>query len=327
MAFAHRRRWGRAPGCGMAHRPAGECAPLPVHPIVLRSTTEEARLSTALLPMRATAQPVAGVDTVFQAINDPAGDLAQFWVKAVEWEWSQDEASWTGIGGPALAALDRMVASAGRSGLLARTFLASQLHFFFAADQHWCERRLLPLLDWIADAEQAAAAWQGFLTWGRWNDGLRKPVSSPRTSSPRPGPRCSRSRCRTNWRATSPPSRCTPPRIHRPGWPVASSMRPMGCGSNGRTGCLPCCRCASGARTARGDTQPRPGQAQIRTAHGGLVKRHGAPAQQRSPGVVPRHVQDQMGGLGGEYGGSTLEPCRSDDRVGDGLSGREVQIR
>ena len=64
-----------------------------------------------------------------------------------------------------------MISSPDRNGLLARTFLASQLHFFFGADRDWCEARLLPLFDWGNEVE-AAAAWQGFLTWGRWNEGL-----------------------------------------------------------------------------------------------------------------------------------------------------------
>lgn len=114
---------------------------------------------------------VSGSDIVMEAINHPAGDLAEFWTRVVRWEWTQNESIWDGLPEPVGTELDRMVTAPDRNGLLARAFFASQLHFFFGADRDWCEARLLPLFDWANEVE-AAAAWQGFLTWGRWNEGL-----------------------------------------------------------------------------------------------------------------------------------------------------------
>lgn len=111
-------------------------------------------------------------DLVMEAINHPAGDLAQFWSKVVQWEWTQAGDEWDGLADELTNELDRMVSAGDRNGLLASTFLASQLHFYFAADQDWASSRLLPLFDWASDENQARGAWQGFLTWGRPNDGL-----------------------------------------------------------------------------------------------------------------------------------------------------------
>jgi hypothetical protein len=113
-----------------------------------------------------------GDDLVMEAINHPAGDLAQFWTKVVQWEWTQAGDEWNGLNEELSSELDRMLSSADRNGLLARTFLASQLHFYFAADQAWASSRLLPLFNWDSGEDQARGAWQGFLTWGRPNDGL-----------------------------------------------------------------------------------------------------------------------------------------------------------
>ena len=144
----------------------------PEHPTTWHTYESARALASSLWP----TEPTDGVildraDIVMEAINHPAGDLAGFWTKVVQWEWSQAGAAWDGLPGEIAAELDRLVAAADRNGLLARAFLASQLHFFFAADRDWCATRLLPLFDWT-NAAEATGAWQGFLTWGRWNDGL-----------------------------------------------------------------------------------------------------------------------------------------------------------
>lgn len=113
-----------------------------------------------------------GGDLVIEAINHPAGYLAQFWSKAVQWEWTQADDAWDGLTHELTSELDRMLSAEGRNGLLASTFLASRLHFYFAADKDWASSRLLPRFDWGSDEIRASGAWQGFLTWGRPNDGL-----------------------------------------------------------------------------------------------------------------------------------------------------------
>ncbi|ASW91159.1 DUF4020 domain-containing protein [Mycobacterium marseillense] len=144
----------------------------PEHPTAWHKYESARKLASALWPTTPTeGSIVGGADLVVEAINHPAGDLAEFWTKVVQWEWSQAESTWNGLPGEIARELNHLISASDRNGLLARTVLSSQLHFFFSADRDWCEAQLLPLFDWTSE-EEAAAAWQGFLTWGRANDGL-----------------------------------------------------------------------------------------------------------------------------------------------------------
>ncbi|MBB5788806.1 SIR2 family protein [Jiangella mangrovi] len=126
-----------------------------------------------LWPNEPETSTLSGADDLLtEAINHPAGDLAEFWTKVVQWAWTQAGDSWQGLPSELVTELDLMIVAEGRNGLLARTFLASQLHFYFAADPTWATSRLLPLFEWGRDEEMARGAWQGFLSWGRPNDGL-----------------------------------------------------------------------------------------------------------------------------------------------------------
>lgn len=157
----------RSPACAMLSNGG-----VPEHPTPWHQIERAQHLAADLWPSaEVDGTDVSGADIVMKAINHPAGNLAEFWTKVVQWEWSEKGASWDGLPERLVAQLDRLVLTTDRSGLLARAFLASHLHFFFGADREWCENRLLPLFNWTNEAE-ASAAWQGFLTWGRWNDGL-----------------------------------------------------------------------------------------------------------------------------------------------------------
>jgi hypothetical protein len=158
----------RRPACAMLSN-GGD----PDHPTAWHRFERARQLASALWPTASIDGPiVSGADIVMDAINHPAGDLAEFWTKAVQWEWSENESNWDGLPQQLVTELDRLVSSTDRNGTLAQAFLASQLHFFFGADREWCQTRLIPLFDWTANEDRAAAAWQGFLTWGRWNEGL-----------------------------------------------------------------------------------------------------------------------------------------------------------
>lgn len=144
----------------------------PDHPTDWHAYAAARALASRLWPAETTEAAISGgADLLAEAINHPAGDLAEFWTKAVQWEWTQNEAAWEGIPTEIGLALDVMVWAPDRNGLLARSYLASQLHFYFGADREWCQTRLLPLFAWTNEPD-SAAAWQGFLAWGRWNDAL-----------------------------------------------------------------------------------------------------------------------------------------------------------
>ena len=54
---------------------------------------------------------------------------------------------------------------------MAEVIFASQLYFFHGADQVRCLDTVLPLLNW-ENPVRARRTWDGFLSWGRWNDQL-----------------------------------------------------------------------------------------------------------------------------------------------------------
>jgi Domain of unknown function (DUF4020)/SIR2-like domain len=105
-------------------------------------------------------------DWLAQAINHPAGQLAQFWVQTVAADWRAAGDSWTGLPTAIRDQLEAMLTGSDDKTMMAQVVFASQLHFFRAADSSWCLVHVLPLLDW-ADPRRARRAWDGFLAWGR----------------------------------------------------------------------------------------------------------------------------------------------------------------
>lgn len=118
--------------------------------------------------------PASDVDDwLGRAINNPAGQLALFWVHAVAADWRDAGDSWAGLPEDLRAALEVIISGDDDRAAMAQVVFASQVRFFFGADRTWCEMHVLPLLDWV-DPVRALRAWGGYLVWGRWDDQLLK---------------------------------------------------------------------------------------------------------------------------------------------------------
>ncbi|HEY5179856.1 MAG TPA: DUF4020 domain-containing protein [Dermatophilaceae bacterium] len=100
-----------------------------------------------------------------------AGRLAEFWVHAIAADWRAAGDNWTGMPSETRDRLDVLLAGEDARTAMAEVVFSSQVLFFFGADRVWCEAHVLPLLDW-ADPVRAQRTWDGYLTWGRWNDQL-----------------------------------------------------------------------------------------------------------------------------------------------------------
>lgn len=140
--------------------------------------TEWHRLPTAMTlaigtwTALSTAAPDTDVENWLErTINDAAGKLALFWVHAIAADWRTAGDSWTGLSADTKAQLEAMLAGQDARTASAEVIFASQLLFFFGADRNWCQAHVLPLLDWV-HPERARRAWDGYLTWGRYNDTL-----------------------------------------------------------------------------------------------------------------------------------------------------------
>jgi hypothetical protein len=110
-------------------------------------------------------------DPLGRAINGPAGRIALFWVHAISADWREAGEDWAGLPREIRAPLEAILEGQGIRTAMAEVVFASQVLFFFGADQDWCQLHVLPLLDWV-DPPRARRAWGGFLIWGRWSDRL-----------------------------------------------------------------------------------------------------------------------------------------------------------
>jgi hypothetical protein len=106
-----------------------------------------------------------------RAVNNTGGWLAEFWLHAVSYDWNSDRDAWTGLGAQSRGAIEELLQRHDLHGAIAEVIVASQLHFFFAADREWCQANALPLLAWD-EPERARRTWDGFLSWGRSTDEL-----------------------------------------------------------------------------------------------------------------------------------------------------------
>ena len=113
--------------------------------------------------------PEGASDWLMKAINTSGGLLAEFWLRAVSHDWNSDRDGWTGLGDASRESIEYLLQRDDLHGALAEVVVASQLHFFFAADPDWAQATIMPMLDWD-DPERARRTWDGFLIWGRWTD-------------------------------------------------------------------------------------------------------------------------------------------------------------
>ncbi len=144
------------------------------HPTRWHDLASARDLARRLWPQdEVTGNVVSASDTFFEAINHPAGDLAQFWTKVTAAEWSRQGDTWAGLLPSVETELDRMIKEPGRNGLLARGVLITSLRFYNGAAPEWARSRLLPLLSWASDdKKQVAAMWRTFLSRGHYDDSL-----------------------------------------------------------------------------------------------------------------------------------------------------------
>lgn len=129
------------------------------------------RLASAAWPHLSRSTVGAG-DWLSRAINSGFGRIAEFWLHSISIESQASGDAWAGLDETTTGALEGMVAATTEDEALALVVLASQLHFLFAADEAWTTKNMLPLFDWSGDEARAEQAWDGFLSWGRWNDRL-----------------------------------------------------------------------------------------------------------------------------------------------------------
>ena len=114
-------------------------------------------------------RPSGDFNWLTQAINHPAGVLAEFWLGSLAiWRRQQEPLPKT-MNDEYRTALSGIVQDDTLAGRLGRSFLASQFAFLLAVDEAWTKENLLPFFYADCGADDFQATWDGFLTWGRLN--------------------------------------------------------------------------------------------------------------------------------------------------------------
>jgi hypothetical protein len=143
------------------------------HPTAWHQHEKARALAASLWPDQEVPGSYFSIDNLtMSALNDPGGNLIEFWTKVVRHEWTINRDSWQGIPVDLVAHLDKALRAEGQNGLLARATLGGYLPFYFSVDPDWTRTRVLPMFDSDSDTLDARAVWQTFLTRGRPNDGL-----------------------------------------------------------------------------------------------------------------------------------------------------------
>lgn len=101
------------------------------------------------------------------AISDWSGQIALIWLRQLSSVFSAATDEWNGLDDENSSMLGAMITGEARKNQLARSVIASQLHFLNAVDRPWTREEILPLFDWERDRSVAEQAWDGFLSWGQ----------------------------------------------------------------------------------------------------------------------------------------------------------------
>lgn len=105
-------------------------------------------------------------DAVVGALNEPAAQLAEFWIKAITHDGRAAGSSWTGASAAQLEALNDMV-DAETGDIAAQSVLAMYLGLMVDAAELWTTTKLLPLFIWDGDDHDPWVLWESFLQYGR----------------------------------------------------------------------------------------------------------------------------------------------------------------
>lgn len=109
-------------------------------------------------------------DWYHRAINEPAGQLTEFWIDSLTSDWRSAGTNWTGLPEGHQSIFERVLQTPDedRTGL-AMVVLVGNLHLFYAADADWARDNILGLLDW-SDEPRARRNWSVYGKRGQWND-------------------------------------------------------------------------------------------------------------------------------------------------------------
>jgi hypothetical protein len=108
-------------------------------------------------------------DWLHEAINRPAGRIAEFWFFRLAARRTAAGDQWAGIPADIADTIRTLITETGLAGVYARVVMARHLVHWVAWDATFARTHLYPLLAWVEDKLRARQCWQGFLWGQRWN--------------------------------------------------------------------------------------------------------------------------------------------------------------
>ncbi|MBW2121396.1 MAG: DUF4020 domain-containing protein [Deltaproteobacteria bacterium] len=137
--------------------------------ILVALLAEADNVATTIWRHHGAEPPLETEDWLKSAINHPGGKLAEFWLLSMSRFCRQTDACKERIPNPYRQRFEEILRGETDAAVLGRVVLVSQLGYLFSIDEKWTRSKVLPLLDWDKDAQQARQAWDGWLNWGRWS--------------------------------------------------------------------------------------------------------------------------------------------------------------
>ena len=121
----------------------------------------------------------AGSDWLIQAINAPAGYIAEYWVSSLSL-WCQERQEPPGKMGEPYRGFASMIARDAKvGGRLARCIFSTQLRFLLAVDEEWTKTQLIPWFSAHEKEPDYLAVWDGFLSAPRISPQVAEHMSEP----------------------------------------------------------------------------------------------------------------------------------------------------
>lgn len=111
-----------------------------------------------------------GGEWLNKAISHSGGKLTEFVLHSLS-KTRRSLENWDGLTDHYKEYFDLLLNKDCYAAQMGRVILAANVLFLFNTDKEWSLNNVLPLFQWTEE-KKAQQAWDGFLHWGKWDDGL-----------------------------------------------------------------------------------------------------------------------------------------------------------
>jgi SIR2-like domain/Domain of unknown function (DUF4020) len=154
-----------------SHRNVEGTIPIDSIPVALDIADSLFKVATSD-SFKQSANAIARNDWLNTAINHPAGKIVEFWILAMDQTLKYDKIKKPYIPEKYKRVFDDVLKMPDGISELGIAVIFRQLRWFYALDQEWTKKRLLPLMKWEKSSSHAIAAWDGYLYSRGWTQAM-----------------------------------------------------------------------------------------------------------------------------------------------------------